>query len=57
MLLLVVFDVHNGPQWIPGAAILVSAVVIVLGQRPIIAYVRRWSRGTALVVSSAIFTV
>jgi MFS family permease len=57
MLPLVVFDVLHGPQWIPGAAILVSTVVIVLGQRPIIAYVRRWSRGTALVVSSAIFTV
>lgn len=53
---LVVFDVVRGPEWIPGTAVLVSTLVIVFGQGPVIAHVRRWSRSRALVTSSAIFT-
>ena len=53
---LVVFDVVRGPEWIPGTAVLIGTAVIVIGQQPVIAYVRRWSRSRALVISSMIFT-
>lgn len=52
----VVFDVLRGPQWLPGAAIAISTAVIVLGQQPVIAWFARWSRGTGLLVSAALFT-
>ncbi|CCH31619.1 MFS transporter [Actinosynnema sp. NPDC047251] len=54
---LVVFDVLHGPQWIPGAAVVVGTVVIVVGQRPITAFVARWSRARALVFGGVLFAV
>ncbi|WP_229795572.1 MFS transporter [Saccharothrix coeruleofusca] len=54
---LVVFDVLRGPQWLPGAAVAVSTVIIVTSQRPITAWFARRNRSTGMVTASILFAV
>jgi MFS family permease len=55
ILSIVVINVLHGPQWLPGAAVVIGTVVILLGQRPVTRYFSRRRRVTGLRVAALIF--
>ncbi|WP_410619175.1 MFS transporter [Amycolatopsis sp. cmx-8-4] len=52
---LVVHDLLHGPQWIAGTAIALGTVVVVAGQRPIVALLAGRSRTAALIGAATLF--
>ncbi|WP_328645698.1 MFS transporter [Amycolatopsis sp. NBC_00348] len=52
---LVVHDLLHGPQWIAGTAIALGTVVVVAGQRPIVALLAGHSRTAGLIGAATIF--
>lgn len=54
---IVVRDLLHGPQWIAGTAITLGTVVVVLGQRPIVALLAGRSRTTGLIGAATLFAV
>lgn len=52
---ILVRDVLHGPGWVPGVAIASGAVVVVVGQHPVTALMRRWSRATGLLLAAAVY--
>jgi MFS family permease len=53
---IIVRDLLHGPQWIAGTAITLGTVVVVAGQRPIIALLARRSRTAALIGAATLFS-
>lgn len=54
---LVALDPLGGPQWLPGASIVVGNVVLALAQKPAVRFSTRTSRLRALLISSITFAV
>ncbi|MEV6879032.1 MFS transporter [Amycolatopsis sp. NPDC051128] len=54
---IVVRDLLHGPQWIAGTAITLGTVVVVTGQRPIVARLAGRSRTAALIGAAVLFAV
>ncbi|MFT7838052.1 MFS transporter [Saccharothrix sp. BKS2] len=55
MLPILVLDVLRGPHWLPGAALGLGTVTVLLLQRPVTRLAARWSRGTGLVAAAVVF--
>lgn len=54
---ILVLDFLRGPQWVPGVALGIGAVTVVVVQQPVTRLASRFSRGAGLVAAAVVFGV